>query len=72
MEQIDRLVSERVRRAMSEAGLCPEDLAARSGLAAADLRGLLAAHGSFTVHDLGRIAAVVDCHLVDLFPVESK
>ncbi|KAA8890285.1 hypothetical protein F3087_02970 [Nocardia colli] len=53
---------------MSDAGLCPEDLAARSGLPVSDLRSLLAAHGSFTVDELARIAAAVDCRVVDLLP----
>ncbi|WP_069163000.1 helix-turn-helix domain-containing protein [Nocardia altamirensis] len=68
MEHLDHVVAERVRRAMSDAGLCPEDLAARSGLPASDLRSLLAAHGSFTVDELNRIAAAVHCRIVDLLP----
>ncbi|WP_405160053.1 hypothetical protein OG203_26885 [Nocardia sp. NBC_01499] len=55
---------------MSDAGLCLEDLAARSGLPASDLRGLLAAHGSFTVDELVRIAAAVARRVVDLLPDE--
>ncbi|MEU7142125.1 hypothetical protein ABZ942_21935 [Nocardia sp. NPDC046473] len=53
---------------MSDAGLCLEDLAACSGLPASDLRSLLAAHGSFTVDELVRIAAVLDAALSTCCP----
>lgn len=71
MEHLDHMVAGKVRRAMSDAGLGLGDLAARSGLPASDLRSLLAAHGSFTVDELVRIAAAVDCRILDLLPDEG-
>lgn len=71
MEHLDHMVAGKVRRAMSDAGLCLEDLAACSGLPASDLRSLLAAHGSFTVDELVRIAAALDCRVVDFLPDEG-
>ncbi|MFD6155161.1 hypothetical protein ACFWF7_16230 [Nocardia sp. NPDC060256] len=72
MEHLDHMVAGRVRRAMSDVGLCLEGLAACSGLPASDLRSLLAAHGSFTVNELVRIAAALDCRVVDLLPDEGE
>ncbi|MFI9405303.1 hypothetical protein [Nocardia sp. NPDC052316] len=72
MEHLDQMVAGKVRLAMSDAGLCLEDLAARSGLPASDLRSLLAAHGSFTLDELVRIAAVLRRRVVDLLPDEGR
>ncbi|MFI6042267.1 hypothetical protein ACIA8C_11570 [Nocardia sp. NPDC051321] len=57
---------------MSDAGRCLEDLAGCSGLPVSDLRSLLAAHGSFTVDELVRIAAALDCRVVDFLPDEGE
>ncbi|QBS42013.1 helix-turn-helix domain-containing protein [Nocardia sp. CS682] len=72
MEHLDQMVAGKVRLAMSDAGLRLEDLAARSGLPASDLRSLLAAHGSFTLDELVRIAAVVRRRVVDLLPDQEE
>ncbi|MFI9506987.1 helix-turn-helix domain-containing protein [Nocardia sp. NPDC052566] len=72
MEHLDRLVAEKVRHAMLEAGLSPDELVRRSGLPASALHRRLAAQDSFDLFELVHLAAVLDCRVADLVPAEEE
>ncbi|QIS16605.1 helix-turn-helix domain-containing protein [Nocardia arthritidis] len=72
MEHLDRMVAERVRQAMAIARFGPAELARRSGLPASDLRRRLSAVESFTLFELVRIAAALDCRAADFVPREGE
>lgn len=70
MNQLDSAASERVLRAMAEAGIRLEDLAPQIGMHKKTLLRRLA-QGPWKLAELGTIATVIGCPVRDLMPTEE-
>lgn len=67
MEQLDKGATERVLRAMSEAGVDLDHLAAAIGMTNKTLLNRMSG-GKWKLIELGLIADAVGCRMVDLVP----
>lgn len=70
MNQLDRLASERVLRAMNKAGVSREELAPQIGMHPKTLLRRIA-DGPWRLDELGLIATVIGCSPYDLMPIEE-
>lgn len=67
MEQLDRLATESVLRAMAEAGVTLEQIVARTGMSKDVLMSRLA-QGPWKLVELGKIAKAIGCPPENLLP----
>ena len=67
MEQLDRLATESVLRAMAEAGVDLDQVVSRSGMTKTMLLRRMAA-GKWKVVELGKIAKAIGCPPENLLP----
>jgi lambda repressor-like predicted transcriptional regulator len=70
MEQLDRLATERVLRAMAVAGVTLDEIIARTGMSRDVLMSRLA-QGPWKLVELGKIAKAIGCPPEDLMPTEA-
>ena len=70
MEQLDRLATERVLRAMAVAGVTLDEIIARTGMSRDVLMSRLA-QGPWKLVELGKIAKAIGCPTDALIPDEA-
>jgi hypothetical protein len=70
MEQLDRDASERVLRAMAQAGVDLDDLVAGTGIGRSTLMRRLT-NGPWKLIELAKIAQVIGCPAMDLMPTKA-